>query len=54
MTGFVSMANRQTSGDSATLPQSLGCTTRFDMCLRATLIRRKLTVSPISVYPSLI
>ena len=28
--------NRQTSGESASLPQYLGCNTVFDMCLRVT------------------
>ena len=36
--------NRQTSGESALLPQSLGCNTVFDMRLRVTFLRRK-TVS---------
>jgi hypothetical protein len=37
-------ANRQTSGESASLPQYLGCNTVFDMRLRVTFLRRK-TVS---------
>jgi hypothetical protein len=36
--------NRQTSGESASLPQSLGCNTVFDMRLRVTFLRQK-TVS---------
>jgi hypothetical protein len=36
--------NRQTSGESASLPQYLGCNTVFDMRLRVTVFRRK-TVS---------
>jgi hypothetical protein len=36
--------NRQTSGESAFLPQYLGCNTVFDMRLRVTFLRRK-TVS---------
>ena len=36
--------NRQTSGESASLPQYLGCNTVFAMRLRVTLPRRK-TVS---------
>ena len=36
--------NRQTSGESASLPQYLGCNTVFDMRLRFTFLRRK-TVS---------
>ena len=36
--------NRQTSGESASLPQYLGCNTVFDMHLRVTFLRRK-TVS---------
>ena len=39
-----SIRNRQTSGESASLPQSLGCNTVFDMHLRVTFLRRK-TVS---------
>ena len=35
---------RQTSGESASLPQYLGCNTVFDMRLRVTFLRRK-TVS---------
>ena len=50
----MSRTNRQTSGDSDAIPQSLGCNTGFDMCLRATFIRRKLTVSPMTLYPNLI
>jgi hypothetical protein len=38
------VANRQTSGESASLPQYLGCNTVFDMRLRVTFLRRK-TVS---------
>jgi hypothetical protein len=37
-------ANRQTSGESASLPQYLGCYTVFNMRLRVTFLRRK-TVS---------
>ena len=33
--------NRQTSGESASLPQYLGCNTVFDMRLRVTFLRRK-------------
>ena len=36
--------NRQTSDESASLPQYLGCNTVFDMRLRVTFLRRK-TVS---------
>ena len=36
--------NRQTSGESTSLPQYLGCNTVFDMRLRVTFLRRK-TVS---------
>ena len=36
--------NRQTSGESASLPQYLGCNTVIDMRLRVTFLRRK-TVS---------
>ena len=36
--------NRQTSGESASLPQYLGCNTVLDMRLRVTFLRRK-TVS---------
>ena len=36
--------NRQTSGESASLPQYIGCNTVFDMRLRVTFLRRK-TVS---------
>jgi hypothetical protein len=36
--------NRQTSGESASLPQYLGCNTVFDMRLRVTFFRRR-TVS---------
>jgi hypothetical protein len=36
--------NRQTSGESVSLPQYLGCNTVFDMRLRITILRRK-TVS---------
>ena len=36
--------NRQTSVESASLPQYLGCNTVFDMRLRVTFLRRK-TVS---------
>jgi hypothetical protein len=39
-----SAANRQTSGESGSLPQYLGCNTVFDMRLRVTFLRRK-TVS---------
>ena len=38
------LCNRQTSGESASLPQYLGCNTVFDMRLRVTFLRRK-TVS---------
>ena len=41
---FNNQINRQTSGESASLPQSLGCNTVFDMRLRVTFLRRK-TVS---------
>jgi hypothetical protein len=37
-------SNRQTSGESTSLPQYLGCNTVFDMRLRVTFLRRK-TVS---------
>ena len=40
----VTLYNRQTSGESASLPQYLGCNTVFDMRLRVTFLRRK-TVS---------
>ena len=40
----LSIANRQTSGESASLPQYLGCNMVFDMRLRVTFLRRK-TVS---------
>jgi hypothetical protein len=33
-------SNRQTPGESASLPQYLGCNTVFDMCLRVTFLRR--------------
>jgi hypothetical protein len=36
--------NRQTLGESASLPQYLGCNTVFDMRLRVTFLRR-MTVS---------
>ena len=39
-----SLVNRQTSGESVSLPQYLGCNTVFDMRLRVTFLRRK-TVS---------
>ena len=38
------ISNRQTSGESVSLPQYLGCNTVFDMRLRVTFLRRK-TVS---------
>ena len=38
------LRNRQTSGESASLPQYLGCNKVFDMRLRVTFLRRK-TVS---------
>ena len=38
------ITNRQTSGESASLPQYLVCNTVFDMRLRVTFLRRK-TVS---------
>ena len=38
------ICNRQISGESASLPQYLGCNTVFDMRLRVTFLRRK-TVS---------
>jgi hypothetical protein len=38
------LSNRQTSGESASLPQYLGCNTVLDMRLRVTFLRRK-TVS---------
>ena len=41
---YTRTANRQTSGESASLPQYLGCNTVFDMRLRVTFLRRK-TVS---------
>ena len=41
---FIEVTNRQTSGESASLPQYLGCNTVFDMRLRVTFLRRK-TVS---------
>jgi hypothetical protein len=41
---FEEAANRQTSGESASLPQYLGCNTVFDMRLRVIFLRRK-TVS---------
>jgi len=40
----VTLYNRQTSGESASVPQYLGCNTVFDMRLRVTFLRRK-TVS---------
>jgi hypothetical protein len=36
-----SLYNRQTSGESASFPQYLGCNTVFDMRLRVTFLRRK-------------
>jgi hypothetical protein len=39
--GFSCYPNRQTSGESASLPQYLGCYTVFDMRLRVTFLRRK-------------
>ena len=39
-----SSVNRQTSGESPSVPQYLGCNTAFDMRLRVTFLRRK-TVS---------
>jgi hypothetical protein len=44
MTLKIGNTNRQTSGESASLPQDLGCNTVFDMRLRVTFLRRK-TVS---------
>ena len=41
---FEEAANRQTSGEFASIPQYLGCNTVFDMRLRVTFLRRK-TVS---------
>jgi hypothetical protein len=41
---YIYIPNRQTSGESASLPQYLGCNTVFDMRLRVTFLRRK-TVS---------
>ena len=44
---YIYYSNRQilnTSGESASLPQYLGCNTVFDMCLHVTFLRRK-TVS---------
>jgi hypothetical protein len=38
---FTEIDNRQTSGESASLPQYLGCNTVFDMRLRVTFLRRK-------------
>ena len=38
---FPAERNRQTSGESASLPQYLGCNTVFDMRLRVTFLRRK-------------
>ena len=38
---YYRLANRQTSGESASLPQYLGCNTVFDMRLRVTFLRRK-------------
>ena len=40
----VTLYNRQTSSEFASLPQYLGCNTVFDMRLRVTCFRRK-TVS---------
>jgi hypothetical protein len=40
--------NRQTSGESASLPQYLGCTTVFDMRLRVTGVLCKFTFSPLT------
>jgi hypothetical protein len=37
----VTLYNRQTSGESASLPQYLGCNTVFDMRLRVTFLHRK-------------
>ena len=44
LSSIIQATNRQTSGESASLPQYLGCNTVFDMRLRVTFIRRK-TVS---------
>ena len=41
---YTNQPNRQTSGESASLPQYLGCNTVFDMRLRVTFLCRK-TVS---------
>ena len=38
---YYRLANRQTSGESASLPQYLGCNTVFDMRLRVTFLRQK-------------
>ena len=39
--GSLPVTNRQTSGESASLPQYLGCNTVFDMRLRVRFPRRK-------------
>jgi hypothetical protein len=44
LSDWYTIDNRQTSGESASLPQYLGCNTVFDMRLRFTFLRRK-TVS---------
>ena len=41
---LIQSSSRQTSGESASLPQYLGCNKVFDMRLRITFLRRK-TVS---------
>ena len=40
ITSYVDI-NRQTSGESASLPQYIGCNTVFDMRLRVTFLRRR-------------
>jgi hypothetical protein len=45
----VAIGNRQTSGESASLPQSLGCNTVFDMRLRVTFLRRKTVSKPTKI-----
>jgi hypothetical protein len=42
---FSTTRNRQTSGESASLPQYLGCNTVFDMHLSVTFLRRKTVVT---------
>jgi hypothetical protein len=43
--------HRQTSGESASLPQYLGCNTVFDMRLRVTFLRRMRVLKNVN-YPS--